>query len=293
MPLKITNPVQQVAVLNKWADGIEDQLSKTVQQTSRAAQSVAVVTQTVANLPPASVSLEAGNGISIAGTDPYIISSLCIPRPNYGVYFQARAILGQNSFQTIGDASTAAQNGGSATISTATPPTSTEGVVIPLTLGNGSVNGYNGWFPINEGSFWAGRNCRYQARIQTVPAGGNICYFGFTNATPSSMRTVPPGATYCVAFYTPGVGITDTWHAAINGLTQDTGISVTYNEVYLEIIMDDTANTTSFAINGGTPLVISGHNLSGAVWWPTATFSQTTDVAQNFGVGYFYGEQSF
>jgi hypothetical protein len=223
-------------------------------------------------------------------------STPSIPLPNSAVFFLARAVV-NGALQTIGDSSTGDQSG-NGTINNGIYPAGGLGVVVTATAGSIGGGGYVGWYPINSqnnlnGIFTAGRNNRYQARLSTASITDVITFAGFSTATPSSMRTFPfIGASDYVGLYTPGVGSGDNWHATINGTVTDTGAPITGND-YLELIMDDTANTTSFSVNGSTPVVISGMNPSGFNWFPTVTFAVNASAAVGMSLEYFYAQQDY
>lgn len=222
------------------------------------------------------------------------------PLPNTAIVFMARAIVGQTGLQTIGDASTAATNGGTVNISNGVFPTSAMGVTVPFAVGSVGGAAYNGWAPINSsnnanGIFRAGRNCKYQAR---VGVGGStvqvVVFLGFSTGDASNHRTFPfTSATDYLGVYTPGLGVSDNWHATINGSSVDTGVPIGTGVAVVEIIMDDVHNTTSFAVNGNVPTVISGSNPSAVNWFPTATFAVNGSFSFNFLMEYFYAQQDF
>jgi len=227
------------------------------------------------------------------------VSTPSIPLPNSGLYFEARAIVGQTGLQTIGDASTAVTSGGTVAISNGAFPVSNLGVAIPVAVASGAGSAYAGWTPINiannaNGIFRAGRNCRYQARIATQSLASVITFLGFSTGDPSTLRTFPfVGSNHYLGLYTPGLGITDNWHATINGSSVDTGVPITTGSTFVEIVMNDIANTTSFSVNGGAPTVISGSNPSGFNWSPTITFAVNGSCTINFDIQYFYAQQDF
>jgi hypothetical protein len=222
------------------------------------------------------------------------------PLPNTAIVFMARAIVGQTGLQTIGDASTAATSGGTVSISNGSFPTSTQGVVVPFSVGSGGGAAFVGWAPINSSSningiFRAGRNNKYQARVgvggSTV---GVVVFLGFSTADASDMRTFPfTSTTHYLGVYTPGLSSSDNWHATIGGTSVDTGVPIGTGATEVEIIMNDTANTTSFSVNGSAPTVISGSNPSSFNWFPTATFAQNNASSFNFIIEYFYAQQDF
>lgn len=283
MPLRVTHlgDPGQVAVLNRWADEIEQKLRATNTKIFR------VTNTAVAAIPPP---VTGGGGTDV---DPFI------PLPNTALYYMARAIVGQTGLQTIGDSSTSVQNGGAVTINNGVIPSANAGVNVPFTVASGAGAAFNGWFPFNStsntnGIFWAGRNNKYQALVGSgVSAASVVIFLGFSTATPSSMRTFPfTGATQYLGIYSPGLGPTDNWHATINGSSVDTGVPLGTGP-RVEIIMNDTANTTSFSINGSVPTVISGHNPSGFTWFPTMTFAVNSNTPFNFFVEYMYAQQDF
>jgi hypothetical protein len=222
------------------------------------------------------------------------------PLPNTAVVFMARAIVAQTGLQTIGDASTNIQNGGTVSVNNASFPSASQGVAIDFSVGSGAGAAFNGWFPTNfsnnaNGIFRAGRNCKYQARVGVgASTAGVIVFLGFSTADPSTLRTFPfVGANHYLGLYTPGVGISDNWHATINGSAVDTGVPIGTGSALVEIIMNDTANTTSFSINGSTPTIISGSNPSGFNWVPITSFAVNILSSVNFLIEYFYAQQDF
>jgi hypothetical protein len=254
------------------------------------------------------INFVSGSGIAITSdaqgneTFSWIGSTTSTPQwplPNTALTFMARAIVGQTGLQTIGDASTAVTSGGTVSISNGAYPTSTLGVAVQVAVADSSGAAFAGWQPINHASnsngiFTAGRNCKYQARVAVLSGLKLITFLGFSTGDASTLRTVPFGSSIYVGIYTPGTGLpTDTWQATISGsATVDTGVSISGN-TYVEIIMDDAANTTSFSVNGSTPVVVSGSNPSGINWSPTISFANNNSTTIDFYLQYMYAQQNF
>ena len=129
-----------------------------------------------------------------------------LPKPNSGVYWYARATAGSLNLQTFGDTSTQFTNA-NGTITTSPVPTSTLGTAVNITAGTLAGGGYAGFVPNGNGAFglaaynfWAGRNCRFQARITAdsqffvggVTTDPSAVYLGFTVGSPTDMRAAPP-----------------------------------------------------------------------------------------------------
>lgn len=268
--------------------------------------SLLLETNGIKNVDQSTLNLQEGSNVTITSdgvgnVEISASSGSSIPQwplPNTALTFMARAIVGTTGLQTIGDASTAVQNGGPTSISNGALPTAGLGVALPFTVGSGAGSGFNGWFPVNSsnnssGIFWAGRNNKFQARAAFTAGASIVCFLGFSTATPSTMRTFPfIGATEYLGLYTPGINSSDTWHATINGTSVDTGVAVT-GSFYFEIIMNDTANTTSFSVNGSSPVVISGSNPSGFSWFPVVSFAVNSSSTIAFDLEYFYAQQDF
>jgi hypothetical protein len=231
------------------------------------------------------------------------------PLPNTAVYYYARATIASTALQTLGAASTGQSSGNGTVVGAGgTAPTATVGITLPITVGTGAGGGYFGQYPfISTGAFmfWAGRNCRYQARVTAdtlynTMVGGNrsVMYLGFTQGGPTDMRTLIPGglgAGTTLALLAAAAGpFPGFWTGYINGTTVNTGVAIVAGAMYyVEIICNDTANTTSFSVNGSVPAVISGSNLSGFAFNPIATFATADSVTHGMSIEYMYAQQAF
>jgi hypothetical protein len=259
----------------------------------------AAVQSVIQPTPPAAPSI----------TPPVIVPPVntnFIPLPNNGVFFLARATISQTVLQTLGDTSTAQTSAGfGVAAQAAVAPTATNGVAQGVTVGNGSGGGYFGQTPASGFPFWAGRNCRFQARItadslfNTMVGGARaVMYLGFSKGDPSTLRTlIPSGAASgtTVAFLSAAAGpFPGNWTAFINGVTADTGVAIVANANYfMELIMNDAANTTSFSVNGSVPVIISGSNPSGFAFWPIITFNTADSATHSMTIEYMYAQQDF
>lgn len=246
-----------------------------------------------------------GNATAINAIVP---SGNFLSLPNDGLYYLARANFGATGLETTGDASTSVTSGGAVGISSGILPTAADGVTIPV-----SVTGYVGWHPIGGLIFRSGRNCRYQARFNTLfdpHMDDPVIYMGFTDQDVNNMRTFPPsaGINFCmVAIAMPSGATHAEFLGAINNIGLSSFRSVVLNagaqtpastsgsSTTVELVMDDAANTTSFYVNGILGGVISGNNPIGvnAVNWEPAFYYATTSFAHLFNMQYFYGRQNF
>lgn len=248
------------------------------------------------NVGNAVTSVFSRTGTVISQTGDYTCAQVtgCVqaPLPNNGIYYLARATVANTSLQTLGDASTAVISAGSASIANGAGPNANEGVSDKVSSGS-TINSYLGWLPVNNGIFWAGRNCRYQARARFPTVGDTTpaqAWFGFSDQTPDALRT--PTGNIVAMLEDQG-----TWKGVIYnaGVLTSLTLSATPDTVThtLDIIMNDAGNNTKFYIDGVLQGTITGHNPSALAFWPTFTLINKIASTANVNFQYMYAQQDF
>lgn len=221
------------------------------------------------------------------------------PLPNTAVAYMARAIVGATALQTIGDSSTGSASAGTGAVSNGTAPTSTDGVVVPIGSGT-TPNSVFGFFPINQGIFWAGRGNKFQCRFRLPNAADLVntrIWVGFTNVTPTGLRTDSPSGAVLAFLYSPGSGGSTGFWQCVGASAVVTSVAPDNNTHRYEIDVTD-AGAVTFLIDG-VVVATSPTSSAGFVWWPTVTIGNNgTSVANPSGsvhlfLEYFYAQQDF
>lgn len=284
--------------------GVQSVVQKIIEQTG----SSGLVLETNGNLNSSQLllDLEAGTGVTLSNANgrttisSTATSTPALPLPNTALYFMARAFFQGATLQTIGAATTGTSSAGSgAIVGSGTAPTANDGVILEITTG-ASNNSIFGFLPVNGATpatmFRAGRNNRYQCRAR-FPTVGDLSnariWYGMTDKIPTSMNSSTPAGANIAAFLFTGPNWTCVIAQAGVYTTLGSGVAGDTVSHSFDITMDDTANTTTFSIDGVSVGVISGKNPTGLNWFPTYVVGNTAAATVNQNLEYFYAQQDF
>src|SRR5271157_6000228 len=271
MPLKITDPVKQVASLNRWADWIESQL-KHSQTKIAATNQTGVKTATAVANATGSVELKVPSiftPIDQTVVLPGPLSVSLTPEPA-STFFAAPAITSGGASYI--DQQATVENSVATNVSlTLTPSIANEWALFGYVAGGQGTHyapSGTGWNSIYSGYFGAALysnspstsafNATATLDTPNKPAAGFLALFGTTGSAPSVLQTAqlqggfPSGASSASFGLSLTAGSTIFAHAEVNVTTGGTlstpTITDTYGNVWTLVSFTQTGSTTGCAI---------------------------------------------